>query len=118
MYLRVGKGSTSEAGRCRWTRTSKPTDDRWNHGDSRVLGGVYQHSYLGTGRGRHRFGGHRRCKRDRTSWRHADQREIDTLESIAIRPVPYLVSTRIVAAMIAITRLYAIAVILSFVRAS
>jgi phospholipid/cholesterol/gamma-HCH transport system permease protein len=40
--------------------------------------------------------------------------EIDALESMAIRPVAYLVSTRIVAGMIAITPLYAIAVILSF----
>jgi phospholipid/cholesterol/gamma-HCH transport system permease protein len=41
--------------------------------------------------------------------------EIDALESMAIRPIAYLVSTRIVAGMIAITPLYAIAVILSFV---
>jgi len=41
--------------------------------------------------------------------------EIDALESMAIRPVEYLVSTRIVAGMIAITPLYSIAVILSFV---
>ena len=40
--------------------------------------------------------------------------EIDALESMAIRPVEYLVSTRIVAGMFAITPLYAIAVILSF----
>jgi phospholipid/cholesterol/gamma-HCH transport system permease protein len=40
--------------------------------------------------------------------------EIDALESMAIRPVEYLVSTRIVAGMIAITPLYSIAVILSF----
>jgi phospholipid/cholesterol/gamma-HCH transport system permease protein len=40
--------------------------------------------------------------------------EIDALEAMAIRPVAYLVSTRIVAGMIAITPLYAIAVILSF----
>jgi len=40
--------------------------------------------------------------------------EIDALESMAIRPIEYLVSTRIVAGMIAITPLYAIAVILSF----
>ncbi|AKS33265.1 MlaE family ABC transporter permease [Mycolicibacterium goodii] len=40
--------------------------------------------------------------------------EIDALESMAIRPVEYLVSTRIVAGMVAITPLYAIAVILSF----
>ncbi|WP_043370789.1 ABC transporter permease, partial [Mycolicibacterium conceptionense] len=37
------------------------------------------------------------------------------LESMAIRPVEYLVSSRIVAGMIAITPLYSIAVILSFV---
>jgi phospholipid/cholesterol/gamma-HCH transport system permease protein len=41
--------------------------------------------------------------------------EIDALESMGIPPVPYLVSTRIVAGMMAITPLYAIAVILSFV---
>jgi phospholipid/cholesterol/gamma-HCH transport system permease protein len=41
--------------------------------------------------------------------------EIDALESMAIRPVEFLVSTRIVAGMIAITPLYSIAVILSFV---
>ncbi|CAN5753391.1 ABC transporter permease [soil metagenome] len=40
--------------------------------------------------------------------------EIDALESMAIRPVSYLVSTRIIAGMIAITPLYCIAVILSF----
>ncbi|MCB0934051.1 MAG: ABC transporter permease [Mycobacterium sp.] len=40
--------------------------------------------------------------------------EIDALESMAIRPVEYLVSTRIVAGMAAITPLYSIAVILSF----
>src|SRR6201747_142136 len=41
--------------------------------------------------------------------------EIDALEAMAIRPVSYLVSTRILAGMIAITLLYSIAVILSFV---
>ena len=40
--------------------------------------------------------------------------EIDALEAMAIRPISYLVSTRIVAGMIAITPLYSIAVILSF----
>jgi phospholipid/cholesterol/gamma-HCH transport system permease protein len=40
--------------------------------------------------------------------------EIDALESMAIRPVEYLVSTRLVAGMIAIAPLYSIAVILSF----
>lgn len=40
--------------------------------------------------------------------------EIDALEAMAIRPVEYLVSTRVAAGMIAITPLYAIAVILSF----
>jgi phospholipid/cholesterol/gamma-HCH transport system permease protein len=40
--------------------------------------------------------------------------EIDALEAMAIRPVSYLVSTRIVAGMLAITPLYSIAVILSF----
>ncbi|MEB3062534.1 MULTISPECIES: MlaE family ABC transporter permease [Mycolicibacter] len=41
--------------------------------------------------------------------------EIDALESMAIRPIAYLVSTRIVAGLFAITPLYAIAVILSFI---
>jgi phospholipid/cholesterol/gamma-HCH transport system permease protein len=41
--------------------------------------------------------------------------EIDALEAMAIRSISYLVSTRIVAGMIAITPLYSIAVILSFV---
>ncbi|PQP42375.1 MlaE family ABC transporter permease [Mycolicibacterium sp. jd] len=40
--------------------------------------------------------------------------EIDALETMGIRPVEYLVSTRIVAGMIAITPLYSIAVMLSF----
>ena len=40
--------------------------------------------------------------------------EVDALESMGIPPVEYLVSTRIVAGMIAITPLYAVAVILSF----
>lgn len=40
--------------------------------------------------------------------------EIDALESMGIRSVEYLVSTRIAAGMLAITPLYAIAVILSF----
>lgn len=40
--------------------------------------------------------------------------EIDALETMGIRPVEYLVSTRLVAGMIAITPLYSIAVILSF----
>ena len=41
--------------------------------------------------------------------------EVDALEAMAIRPVAYLVSTRILAGMLAITPLYSIAVILSFV---
>lgn len=40
--------------------------------------------------------------------------EIDALETMGIRPVEYLVSTRIVAGMIAIAPLYAVAVLLSF----
>ncbi len=40
--------------------------------------------------------------------------EIDALESMAIRPVPYLVATRVLAGMIAIVPLYALAVIASF----
>jgi phospholipid/cholesterol/gamma-HCH transport system permease protein len=41
--------------------------------------------------------------------------EVDALESMAIRPISYLVSTRLVAGMVAITPLYSIAIILSFV---
>ncbi|WP_067693553.1 ABC transporter permease [Nocardia jejuensis] len=41
--------------------------------------------------------------------------EIDALESLAIEPIAYLVGTRIVAGMIAITPLYALAVIASFI---
>lgn len=41
--------------------------------------------------------------------------EVDALETMGIRPIEYLVSTRIVAGMLAITPLYSIAVILSFV---
>ncbi|MET7768486.1 ABC transporter permease [Nocardia sp. NPDC005366] len=41
--------------------------------------------------------------------------EIDALESLAIDPIAYLVGTRIVAGMIAITPLYALAVIASFI---
>lgn len=41
--------------------------------------------------------------------------EIDALESMAIRPIEYLVSTRIIAGMIAVTPLYSIAIILSFI---
>lgn len=41
--------------------------------------------------------------------------EIDALESMGIRPVEYLVSTRIVAGMVAIVPLYAVAIILSFI---
>jgi phospholipid/cholesterol/gamma-HCH transport system permease protein len=40
--------------------------------------------------------------------------EIDALEAMGMRPVEYLVSTRLIAGMIAITPLYSIAVILSF----
>ncbi|WP_303624656.1 MlaE family ABC transporter permease [Mycolicibacterium arenosum] len=40
--------------------------------------------------------------------------EIDALESMGIPPIEYLVSTRLLAGMIAITPLYSIAVILSF----
>lgn len=41
--------------------------------------------------------------------------EIDALESMGIRPVPYLVGTRVLAGMIAIIPLYSLAVIASFV---
>lgn len=40
--------------------------------------------------------------------------EVDALEAMGIRPIEYLVSTRIVAGMVAVTPLYAIAVSLSF----
>lgn len=41
--------------------------------------------------------------------------EVDALESLGIDPIPYLVGTRMVAGMIAITPLYAIAVVASFI---
>ncbi len=41
--------------------------------------------------------------------------EIDALEAMAIRPISFLVSTRLVAGMVAIVPLYSIAVTLSFV---
>ncbi|WP_280266451.1 MlaE family ABC transporter permease [Nocardia wallacei] len=41
--------------------------------------------------------------------------EIDALESMAIRPVPFLIGTRVLAGMIAIVPLYALAVIASFI---
>jgi phospholipid/cholesterol/gamma-HCH transport system permease protein len=41
--------------------------------------------------------------------------EIDALEVMAVRPVPYLVSTRIIAALIAITPLYLIALFASYI---
>ncbi|WP_346764678.1 ABC transporter permease [Rhodococcus sp. HNM0569] len=40
--------------------------------------------------------------------------EIDALESMAIRPVPYLVSTRLLAGLLAIIPLYALALLASF----
>jgi phospholipid/cholesterol/gamma-HCH transport system permease protein len=41
--------------------------------------------------------------------------EIDALEAMAMRPIEYLVSTRLVAGMIAVAPLYSVAVILSFI---
>ena len=41
--------------------------------------------------------------------------EIDALEVMAVRPVPYLVSTRIIAALIAITPLYLISLFASYI---
>src|SRR5918999_610990 len=41
--------------------------------------------------------------------------EIDALEVMAVRPVPYLVSTRIVAALVAITPLYLISLFSSYI---
>jgi phospholipid/cholesterol/gamma-HCH transport system permease protein len=41
--------------------------------------------------------------------------EIDALEVMAVRPVPYLVSTRIIAALVAITPLYLISLFASYV---
>ena len=41
--------------------------------------------------------------------------EIDALEVMAVRPVPYLVSTRIIAALIAITPLYLISLFSSYI---
>lgn len=44
--------------------------------------------------------------------------EIDALDSIAIRPLPYLVSTRMVAAVIAIVPLYCIGLVMAYVSCS
>ncbi|MGW4530405.1 ABC transporter permease [Nocardia sp. NPDC004340] len=44
--------------------------------------------------------------------------EIDALESVAIRPLPYLVSTRMIAAMIAIVPLYCLALPLAYISCS
>ena len=41
--------------------------------------------------------------------------EIDALETMAVRPVPYLISTRIIAALIAITPLYLISLFASYI---
>lgn len=41
--------------------------------------------------------------------------EIDALETMAVRPVPYLISTRIVAALVAITPLYLISLFASYI---
>ena len=41
--------------------------------------------------------------------------EIDALEAMAIRPISFLVSTRLIAGMAAITPMYSVAVILSFI---
>jgi phospholipid/cholesterol/gamma-HCH transport system permease protein len=41
--------------------------------------------------------------------------EIDALEVMAVRPVPYLVSTRIIAALVAITPLYLISLFASYI---
>jgi phospholipid/cholesterol/gamma-HCH transport system permease protein len=43
--------------------------------------------------------------------------EIDALESMAVRPIPYVVSTRVVAAITTIIPLYIVTLILSFVAA-
>ncbi|HEX2240508.1 MAG TPA: ABC transporter permease, partial [Actinomycetota bacterium] len=40
--------------------------------------------------------------------------EIDALEVMAVRPIPYLVSTRIIAALVAITPLYLISLFASY----
>lgn len=44
--------------------------------------------------------------------------EIDALESIAIRPLPYLVSTRMFAAMIAIVPLYCLGLAMAYISCS
>jgi phospholipid/cholesterol/gamma-HCH transport system permease protein len=41
--------------------------------------------------------------------------EIDALETMAVRPVPYLISTRIIAALVAITPLYLISLFASYI---
>ncbi|MFI5500270.1 MlaE family ABC transporter permease [Nocardia asteroides] len=44
--------------------------------------------------------------------------EIDALDSIAIRPLPYLVSTRMMAAVIAIVPLYCIGLVMAYISCS
>ncbi|WP_330184177.1 ABC transporter permease [Nocardia sp. NBC_01503] len=44
--------------------------------------------------------------------------EIDALESVAIRPLPYLVSTRMIAAMVAIVPLYCLALPFAYISCS
>jgi phospholipid/cholesterol/gamma-HCH transport system permease protein len=44
--------------------------------------------------------------------------EIDALETMAVRSVPFLVSTRIIAALVAVTPLYAIALLISYASTS
>ena len=80
------------------------------------LAGVHQRAHRGTGRRGHRPGGHLRRGRDRAAGRDADQRgdRRAGVDGASARSSTWC-STRIIAGMIAITPLYSIAVILSFV---
>lgn len=44
--------------------------------------------------------------------------EIDALESVAIRPLPYLVSTRMIAAMVSIVPLYTVGLMMAYISCS
>ena len=95
-----GPGATA-----RWATSASGAD--------RLPGGVHQRAHLGPGRRRYRAGGHLRRGVTAQLGAMRVNQEIDALESMAIRPIAFLVSTD--------RRrddrdhpLYAIAVILSF----
>ena len=80
----------------------------------RVLGGIHQRADRGAGGRRDRLAATFGAGVTAQLGAMRISEEIDALEAMAIRPIAYLVSTRIVAGMLAITPLYSIAVILSF----